>query len=383
MSELNDEFIKSIRSHPKFYTREFNLRIRFIPVTADKLGKLLQDTIPETLIIKECGLDNMNYELPNTIRNLGLSNNKLTELSHIPPAVEVLECIGNKIERLDGIPDSLRILTCRHNPLHSISFCNPLSSNLRELDCSNCLLTCLPELPHTLQKLDCSQNLYLAKLPLLPLGLEYLDCSKCILTELPEFPAGSKLTVLKCQFNQLERMPCQLPESLMDLDCSHNKFTCLSSPLPPNMDTLNCSANKLTWLPDLPNTLTELDCRDNKLSIFPCTIPPGLSWLDCRNNTNLTWLPQLPLGIGYIRLDTVSIPLDESEDYAEITPEIIEYINLEHFRVFQTWLSSRLAVYRAELLERQVEITLNPDRIVRLIRNGELGEIGTWNDSLG
>ncbi len=360
MASLNDEFINSIRSHPGFYNKKYNVRIRFIPVTADKLGKLLQDTSPDTLIIKQCGLNNMNYKLPDTIRNLQLSDNRLTELSHIPTQTEFLDCSGNELKRLEGLPDSLRILICKHNPISTISFINnnPLSANLRELDCNYCLLTCLPDLPHTLQKLDCSQNLYLAKLPVLPVALKYLKCSMCVLTELPE-----------------------LPDSLMDLDCSHNKITYLPVMLPTNMDTLNCSANKLTWLPELPNSLTELDCRNNNLTIFPGTIPPGLSWLDCRNNTGLTLLPQLPLGMGHIRLDTYAIPLDESEDYVEITPEIITDINHQHEILFREWLSSRLTVYRMELIERQAEITLNPDRIARLIRNGELGELGTWGDS--
>jgi len=89
----------------------------------------------------------------------------------------------------------------------------------------------------------------------------------------------------------------------------------------------------------------------------------------------------MPNGLGYIRLDTVTLPLDESEDFAEITPEIITYINKEHERLFREWLFNRLAVYRPELLERQMEITMNPDRIFRLIQNGELGPLGTWSDS--
>jgi hypothetical protein len=95
----------------------------------------------------------------------------------------------------------------------------------------------------------------------------------------------------------------------------------------------------------------------------------------------LQWLPAMPSELGYIRLDTVPLPLDESEDFAEITPEIITYINNEHEHLFRKWICDRLAIYRQELLERQLEITMNPDRISRLIQSGEIGPLGTWYDS--
>lgn len=423
MSSLNDEFINSIRSHPEFYNKKYNLKIRYIPVTADKLGKLLQDTSPDTLIIKECRLDNMNYKLPDTIRNLQLSDNRLTELSHIPPGLDFFDCSGNKLERLDGIPDSLRILICHHNPLSSITFNNYLSANLRELYCSKCSLTELPMLPHTLEKLNCSENKALANLPSLPVTLEYLDCSGCVLTNLQDFlidselkvlncmsnkitrlpqlpnklvklkcaynrllslptPLPNELVYLECSYNQLINLPTPLPDSLMDLISSHNQLTYLPSPLPANMDTLHTAANKLSWLPELPSKLSELDCQDNMLTIFPNPVPITLTWLDCRDNPMLKWLPILSVNMSYMWQDNISLPVNEYEDLVDITPEIMEYVNMENERLFNKWLCDRLAIYRAELLERQAEITLNPDRIARLIQSGELGALGTWGESL-
>jgi hypothetical protein len=66
-----------------------------------------------------------------------------------------------------------------------------------------------------------------------------------------------------------------------------------------------------------------------------------------------------------------------------ITEDIIRDVNKTHWTRERNTATKRLAIYRAELLERQADITLNPDRIARLIQNGELGELGTWSESLG
>lgn len=400
---IDDSVIHGWRPKLESYIYGYNLEIKYLPVTADILYSVIHDTRPVNLSIRECNLGNMSYALPNTIRNLGLKDNKLTELNNLPAGLQLLDCSGNKIERLEGIPNSLSILICHNNPLRHLEIQNPITANLQELDCSKCNLTELPELPPSLQKLTCHGNTGLAKLPQIPAELVFLNCSLCSLTELPEFPEGSKLKVLKCisneltalpllppmleslecSYNKLIYLPSNLPDTLMDLNCSHNQLTNLPLNLSSltKLDTLYCAANKLTWLPDLPTSLCEIDCSNNNLYIFPMQIPSGLTWLDCRHNPMLQWLPAMPSELGYIRLDTVPLPLDESEDFAEITPEIITYINNEHERLFRKWICDRLAVYKTELLERQLDITMNPDRISRLIRTGELGHLGTWYDS--
>ncbi len=421
---IDDAFIQSSRPKLESYSYGYNLEIKYLYVTADILYSLIHDTRPVNLSIRESGLENMNYQLPNTIRKLDLRGNKLTELPVLHLGLNSMDCSGNKIERLDTLPDSLHILICNNNPLRSLNISNPISSNLQELDCSKCSLTWLPELPQGLLRLKCSCNPGLTKLPQIPATLEFLNCSICSLHELPEFPVDSKLKelkctgcdltnlpplppkleILKCHCNKLTYLPTPLPDTLTELVCSSNYLASLPIPLPnsivdlncssnkitrlppdlsslSNLDSLHCSANKLIWLPELPASLTELNCRNNNLSVFPMQIPIGLTWLDCRDNTQLQWLPPLPHGLSYARLDTVPLPLDASEDFAEITPETITYINREHEYLFRKWLSDHLDVYRTELLERQLEITMNPDRISRLIQNGEIGPIGTWNDT--
>lgn len=64
--------------------------------------------------------------------------------------------------------------------------------------CSGNRLTSLPELPSTMQYLDCNTN-HLRFLPSLPEGLVTLGCEKNPLETLPELPL------------QLSRITCQLP----------------------------------------------------------------------------------------------------------------------------------------------------------------------------
>ncbi len=380
------------------------------------------------LTIRKCGLSNIQFNIPTSVRILDLSFNSLTYISHtILGHVTHLLCNNNLLSYLSGINANLRVLKCHNNyQLRSISLPNPITSNLQVLDCSNCRLSELPLLPHGLVRLDCSGNPNLTTLPRIPSKLEFLNCSTCIINLLPDFPVDSKLKVLKCMDNKLTSLPdlppmlehiscsynsiyylpnnlpkylrvlrCQnnllyilpeaLPDTLTELDCAHNQLTRMPSHLSSltKLETISCSYNKLTYLPELPASLSLIDVKNNNLFTFPGKLPPDLTWIDCRDNPNLIWLPELTHNITDIWLDTVPLQLDESESYMEITPEIITYINTEHERLCRQWVSDRLAVYKTELLERQLEITMNPDRIARLIQNGELGELGTWSESLG
>lgn len=106
-------------------------------------------------------------------------------------------------------------------------------TKLEEFICDDREITCLPELPETLTRLQCSQN-NITVLPTLP---------KCLVT-------------LFCAYNKLTCLP-QLPHTLMYLHCQHNQ---------------------LARLPALPNTLKVLQCVNNPIMFFP-EIPAGLRLL--------------------------------------------------------------------------------------------------------
>lgn len=340
--------------------------------------------------------------LPETLIELDISNNRITQLTGLPPNLRVLTCNHNYITSLNGIPDSVTDIYCHYNPLTLVTAHTRLPPNLRVLACCNCELTKFPQIPKSVTRLACIGNSDLRKLPELPTGLVDLICSSCSIEELPSLP--DSLTTLWCDKNQLHVLPQRLPSSLKELKCELNKLTTLPElppsltilvcennslttlpELPHGLELLSCKNNKLTWLPELPNSLTHLDCSFNNLIVFPSVIPESLTWLDCSINPDLKWMPPLSNNMFCMRLATIDIR--RMYGYSAlydviITDEIIQDVNRTHWTLQQNTATERLAVYRAELLERQVEITLSPDRIARLICNGVLGDIGTWSESL-
>lgn len=93
-----------------------------------------------------------------------------------------------------------------------------------------------------------------------------LDVSKLGLTELPPLPLNLK--ELYCSDNLLTSLPNPLPQTLELLGCTRNRLTELP-PLPRGLKTLSCISNRLTSLPPLPSGLVHLHCSDNRLRELP------------------------------------------------------------------------------------------------------------------
>jgi Leucine-rich repeat (LRR) protein len=99
-------------------------------------------------------------------------------------------------------------------------------------------------------------------------------------------PKGYRsLIELNCSQNSLTWLP-QMPASLEKLDCSINDIINLDGvlSLAKNLYYLNCGINYLTHLPILPNKLKKLrgDCIKN--AIWPEVLPATLTYLDCSWN---------------------------------------------------------------------------------------------------
>lgn len=349
-------------------------------------------------------IDNVPPNLPDTLEELDISGNRISRLTGLPPNLRILNCMNNQLNALSGIPDSVTEIYCHYNPLTLVNSTTQLPAQLTIFAACYCELTELPALPITLTRFACTGNTKLNKLPpVLPQGLVDLVCSECSLDELPALP--DTLTTLWCNNNNIYDLGHQLPASLKDLQCEVNQLTKLPAlpigltylacgdnlltslpDLPPRLELLSCNKNQLFWIPELPNTLTHLNCSNNKLIAFSSAMPCTLGWLDCSGNAELKWMPPVGPNVLCMRLSTINI--QRTYGYSDrfdvvITDEIAQDINKTHWSMLRKMATEALAVYKSELLERQMEITLNPDRIARLIRNGELGELGTWTESLG
>jgi Leucine-rich repeat (LRR) protein len=203
-------------------------------------------------------------------------------------------------------------------------------------------LTSLPELPSTLQALQCQFN-QLTSLTELPL-LKVLNCSNNQLTILPELPLS--LESIDCAVNHLTSLPV-LPDVMCHLDCCRNQLTSLP-PLPSRLKHLDCVSNHIRFLPQLPERLTIFYCKENPLEI----------------------LPELPLDLIYLMCDT---PYGEQLELNEATLEEIQSINTK----MRSW---------TEMLERESKMRCNkrctqykeqimmkvwhPSRVERLLEMG-------------
>lgn len=296
--------------------------------------------------------------IPDSVTSLDLSGNRIPNIGHLPPGLLLFSCGDNYITDFLVLPDTILLLSCCNNPI--TRFPNKLPSSLTHLDCSGCELIELPELPASLEVLNCSGNPFQFPLPTLPPKLHFLSCARTQLTELPDV----------------------LPSSLAELYCRDNWLKALPE-LPPRLQILDCQNNCLTWLPELPESLCELSCNNNQLVWFSSRIPDRLAWLDCRYNPQLKWLPPLPAIMCYLKLDTVYMSFYHDLDN-ELTADMLEHANVQHKQIMQRECTKRMDIYRTELHECQLAITLNPDRISRLLKTGELCELGDgrWADIL-
>jgi len=95
-------------------------------------------------------------------------------------------------------------------------------------------------------------------------NINLIDCSFCNLSSLPELP--NSLQELNCYHNELTVLP-QLPNGLQKINCGYNKLTVLPQ-LPNSLQYLWCSYNKLSILPELPNSLKEFYCYNNRYKIY-------------------------------------------------------------------------------------------------------------------
>jgi len=344
-------------------------------------------------------MDKIPTGLPDTLLELDISGNRVRQLSGLPPNLTILTFNNNNVEDLSCVPDSVTEIYGHNNPLSKISS-TPLPHGLKVLACCYGEITELPQLPDTVTRLACMENKNLSKLPGLSPGMVHLLCTGCNLLELPsklpesltelwcdnnqlrelpsQLPIG--LLLLKCESNLLTSLPTVLPAGLINLVCGNNQLTWLPE-LPPTLELLTCESNRLTWLPELSTGLVHLNCRDNMIMTFASSVPDTLQWLDCKGNTDLYLLPPLSLDMICLRLATINLEYGNSVyDNVSVTADMIPCVNKTHWKRQCETAIKRLAMYRTELLERHLEITLNPDRIFRLIKNGELGEPGTWSE---
>lgn len=107
--------------------------------------------------------------------------------------------------------------------------------------------------------------------------LRYLSISGLGIQELPQLP--DTLDVLDCHTNQLTKIH-KLPRYLKSLRCYSNQITELP-PLPEGLREILCHENRITQFPELPESIEFVSIGDNNIQEPPRTPPTTLSNVKC------------------------------------------------------------------------------------------------------
>ncbi|MDB5257627.1 MAG: hypothetical protein JWM14_2322 [Chitinophagaceae bacterium] len=283
----------------EYFTNVFNL-----DCVDNKITNL--STLPPHLQILNCGSNNLSTlpTLPESLTFLDCGGNKITSFPHLPNSINFFDCEDNGLTTLPDLPTGLKNFWCNSNPLTAIASFPP---NMESIDVGQTPLTSLPALPATLKQLSLNET-QIAELPALPPALEDIFCGRTPLTTVPELPSSIRrlyiafnavthlpalpegLEILDIQVNQVTSLPA-LPSTLKQLHCTQNRLTYLP-PLNEGLESLWLSTNQLVELPALPSTLKELDCTSNQLTCVPF-LPSGLTLLSVADNF-VTCLPNIP-----------------------------------------------------------------------------------------
>jgi Leucine-rich repeat (LRR) protein len=116
------------------------------------------------------------------------------------------------------------------------------------------IIQTLDNLPPTLKRLSAKQCSIRMIQSRLPAGLEHLNLfdNKLQYAGLP-FNWGKALKTLDLGFNQIQRFPKSLPDSVRTINLERNKLEAIPSQLPQSLLSLNLTRNKLLSLPHQSN----------------------------------------------------------------------------------------------------------------------------------
>lgn len=286
---------------------------------------VLPDTIKRLVLT---GKNVVDITLPPNVDNLTLYCEKLETIGRIPENIKKIVCNGCSLVALPDLSHCrmLKMLMIHHNRLIELP---ELPDSLNYLDCGNNKITKLPKLPKFLNHLSCDNN-PISELPELPPNLNWLSCSDTDITWLPDLP--DNLSLIQSSKTRLTTLP-RLPKNLNSLNCYHNRLISLPE-LPPKLQSLNCYNNKITVLPELPDSLISLNLGRNNLIMLP-NIPTNARNSRFHNN----WITSIPEPLLISRRY-----VDINKNWVYITPELSRLFRIPEtpnysltIRVIQRW----------------------------------------------
>lgn len=251
---------------PKFKSIDSFRKLTHFNCSKNKLTNINKLMYNYNLIWLDCSYNELE-SIPKKIFSLeywDLSNNQIkADIDFISyPNLKYLLASGNLINSVSNLPSELVYLDLSDNPLRELE---NLPLGLKYLLIVQTKLTKINLIElENLQYLDISINNLSSCIDGLPSNLIYLNCSQCEITRLDNLPFMLKNLV--CINNNIKSLD-MLPQCLEYLNCNHNQITNLND-LPNNLKELVCSNNKITELNNLPQKLIKLNCENNEIIKF-------------------------------------------------------------------------------------------------------------------
>lgn len=177
---------------------------------------------------------------PTQCKKLNCSNTGLINIECSNPDIELeeLKCLSNDLTELSDIKlNNLLRLFCANNKIVNLDKLSQNTPNLKYLNCAGNPITSLDNLPEKLIYLDCT------------------DCEICNLNNIP-----LTLEILICSYNPITSLD-YLPESLIILHCYNCEITQLDN-LPLGLNELSCYSNKINKLFNLGKNLHLIKCDE-------------------------------------------------------------------------------------------------------------------------
>jgi len=319
--------------------RQINRTSLFDPIyhyfTSHEIETMFSNMDPETeyINIKKKNIRSLPSILQFTnLKRLFCYDNEIRFLPQLPDSLEYIDCNNNNLIELPRLPKNLKMLLCYSNDIKVLP---ELPENLEILICGDNSLVQLPKLPNTLKELDIYSN-FVVYIDELPKNLESLTILNNRIHELPDLP--QTLRKLYCGYNLLSSLH-DIPPVLCELSCMGNQITHMGK-LPESLRILHCNNNRLKKLPTLPPNLNVLICSENEIEIFPM-IPDSVSYgFNCENNNPSAIYPGLDI-------------------------RTINVVNkFRHCYYYNKW--------KWRFLEYYVVRKMHPDRIAKLLENDSI-----------
>jgi len=344
---LTPQMINALMSYSHLITLNLSANEIFeLPLCINRIENL------ENLILGFNKLESVQITNPS-LKRIDLSQNRMSELPHIPENITLFNFSYNILPILDinhqniielyldlvsleRISDessfpNLEILSLCKNRIQTLPDLSKISPKLRELNISSNFLENIPILPQSISIIDISDN-----------KIENIDA----LCNLP------RLSNVVANRNLIQNIP-SLPQSISKLFVSNNRIVRINCGSLPNLEELNLNDNLLSELPDCDGTrvfdlfvsrnrikeihvsrlgrfIKRLDFTDNELQILPDELF-NLNLLHFLN-VSFNMISEVPMSISSSRLKTFIASFNPIMKWPDF-PNTIETISLSHCRL--------------------------------------------------